>query len=177
MTTDLSVLSLNIHGITSKIESAVCVNLFQQYDIIFLSELKCNYPFSIPGYICIRSNVIKGEELRGGVAVLFSSHFWQFVYDIQRECDQVWFRLKNTPNFLYGAVYIPPRDSLYFSANYFAMIQNRYIYIEGNCKVLIMGDINSCIRNLNQFEDLAHELSYSMNPDKVTNANGTSTKM
>ena len=146
MITDLSILSLNIKGITSKIENVIFVNLFHQYDIIFLSELKCCYPFSIPGYVCIRSILVKGGEMRGGVAVLFRSHIWQFVYGIQQEYDQVWFRLKNTPNFIYGAIYIPPRDSPYFSTDSFAQIQSRCV--QKDSKVLIMGDLNSRINNL-----------------------------
>ena len=166
-------MSLNINGITSKIENAIFLNLFRQYDIIFLSELKCSYPFSIPGYVCIRSDIVKGEEFRGGVAVLFRSPIWKFVYDIQKEHDQVWFRLKNTPNFLYGAVYIPPRDSPYYSAESFALLQSKCI--DGSSKVLIMGDINSRISNLSQFENPPLGFIYSMNPDHSTNANGSCT--
>ncbi len=43
---NLTLLSLNVNGATSKTENSVCINLFQQYDIVCLSELKTSYPFS-----------------------------------------------------------------------------------------------------------------------------------
>ncbi len=76
MKLNLTLLSLNINGATSKIEDSVCINLFQQYDIVCLSELKTSYPFSVSGFMCVRSAVIPGEELWGGVSVLFKLKIW-----------------------------------------------------------------------------------------------------
>ena len=56
------------------------------------------------------SKIVKGEELRGGVAVLFKHAIWNEVHSVKLEHDQVWFKLMSCPDFLYGAVYIPPPD-------------------------------------------------------------------
>ena len=66
------------------------------------------------GFHCLRSEVVPGQEARGGVAVLFKHATWSQVYDVHRLKDQVWFRLAKMPGFRFGAVCIPPRDSPYF---------------------------------------------------------------
>ena len=102
----ISIVSLNINGISSKLESYICVSLFSMYDIVFLSELKCDYVFAVPGFKCLRSRLIPGEEKRGGVAVLIKVNLWNYVYSVSSMKDQVWFKLKCTPKIKYGCVYI-----------------------------------------------------------------------
>ena len=53
----------------------------------------------IPGFECVRSLVIPGEEQRGGVAVLFRSDLWLEVFSIRRERDQIWFKIRSAPGF------------------------------------------------------------------------------
>jgi exonuclease III len=65
----LRIISLNINGNVSKLENTDVFNLIKNYDIITLSEIKTNYPFTIPGYNTIRSGSYPGEDLRGGVAI------------------------------------------------------------------------------------------------------------
>ena len=166
----LSILSVNINGISSKIEDLHCIDIFRQYDIVCLSELKTTYSFTVPGFRSVRSSIIPGEELRGGVAVLFSCSIWQYVFDVQREHDQVWFKLRNTPDFVYGAVYIAPRDSPFFSLNSFALIQTRCL--ANNCKTVVLGDINARMSNLDLFRDEPDGIDYTINPDTNSNANG-----
>ena len=117
----LSILFVNINGVSSKLESKTSLDLINNYDIIALNEIKCDYPFSLPGCKCVRSSIVSGEELRDGVAVLFSTKIWAVlfstkiwnnVYNINVVKDQVWFQLKTAPKFLFAAVYISPRDSI-----------------------------------------------------------------
>ena len=102
----VSFISIYINGVTSKIENQSCLNVVKDYDVICLSEVKTIYPFSLPGYHCLRSGIIPGEEGRG-VGALFKNPIWPNVYDIRAERDQIWFRLQSTPNFLFGALYTP----------------------------------------------------------------------
>ena len=81
---DLSIIGLNIDGLSSKLESLKYVEYVNKFDIVVLCELKCDYPFSIAGFKCIRSSSIPGEELRGGVAVLFKHHVWDKVYKVKK---------------------------------------------------------------------------------------------
>ena len=107
---DVKICSWNINGNVSKLENLTA--MLVEYDIIFLQEIKTAYPFSVTGFSCIRSLVIDGEELRGGVAVLIKNYIYdKYLYDVNQLRDQVWFRLHLVPDFLFGAVYIAPFDS------------------------------------------------------------------
>ena len=66
---NLHILCLNVNGVTSKWEKESCLRLFSKYDIVCFSELKCNYVFTLPGFNCVRSRIIPGEETRGGCSV------------------------------------------------------------------------------------------------------------
>ena len=67
----IRIMGLNIHGVSSKLENEVFLSFLKDFDIVVLSELKCDYPFSVPGFKTLRSASTPGEESRGGVAVLF----------------------------------------------------------------------------------------------------------
>ena len=168
----LKLLSLNINGISSKLENRFVIDLFQQYDVIYLSELKCVYPFAVPGFKCIRSQVVKGEESRGGVAVLFKLDVWPYVYDVKCLHDQVWYKLKISPGVKYGAVYIAPTNSPYFTPQSFASMHSQCK--DRDHRYLVMGDINARIKDLSQFCDKNYAIQYIPNNDNGLNANGNS---
>ncbi len=91
---NLTLLSFNMNGTTSKIEDSVCINLFQQYDIVCLSELKTSYPFSVSGFMCV-SAVILGEELPLPPTFLREKNNWvphmdnkQILIYIQYQCKK-----------------------------------------------------------------------------------------
>ena len=164
----ISLLSVNIHGATSKIEQSNVLELFNKYDIVFMSEIKHTYPLSIPGFHYIRSRVVTGEEHRGGVGILFKHYLWPEVHDVDINHDQVWFRLQSVPDTAFGAVYISPRDSPYYQPQAFATIQEHC-----NCENLfILGDFNARLGSLNKFSNPFMNMDYSPNPDEIVNANG-----
>ena len=165
---DLSIIGLNIDGLSSKLESLKFVEYVNKFDIVVLCELKCDYPFSIAGFKCIRSSSIPGEELRGGVAVLFKHHVWDKVYKVKRYKDQVWFSLSCARYFRFGAVYIAPSDSPYFSMDSFACIQEECVVYSNKC--LVIGDLNARLPDLSLFDN--DQLSFSPNPDPGSNPNG-----
>ena len=134
----MKILSLNINCVTSKLEDRIFTDLFMKYDIVCLSELKCNYCFSVPGFMCIRSDIIKGEEKRGGVAVLLKHQVWKHVHKVKTVKDQVWFNVQNAPRCRFAAVYISPRDSLYFSQDTFGFIADQCMSNEE--QIVILGD-------------------------------------
>ena len=168
MRNNLSILSLNIHGATSKLEQSNLLHKLNQYDIVYLSEVKHTYPLSIPGYTCVRSRTVDGEELRGGVAILFKSQIWPEVHNLFCEYDQIWFKLHSIPHVKFGAIYIPPRDSPYFNPHSFALIQEHTT----NENVFIIGDFNSRMGNLDTLNQPTENMNYNENPDVTTNANG-----
>jgi len=144
------------------------INLFNKYDIVCLSELKHSYPLSLPGFNCLRSRIITDEEHRGGVAVMIKSALWPEVHCIDSNHDQVWFTMQSIPETKFGAVYIPPRDSPFYSAQSFATIQEHC----DQKNVFILGDFNARMGNLDVFKKPMNRMNYSPNPDKATNANG-----
>ena len=162
-------LSLNINGLSSKLEHPSFVSWLSNFDNVLLSELKCNYTFSVPGFMCVRSTVTPGEE-RGGVAALFKSNIFRHAFDIQLEQDQVWFKLHIAPGFTFCAAYIPPSDSLYFSHDSFAMLHSKIK--QSKHHVLIIGDLNARLADLHLLDDTSHDLYYSPNVDTSTNPNG-----
>ena len=158
----------------SKLENPQRISLFMDFDIVCLSEVKCTYPFSMQGFKCIRSKVITGEETRGGTAVLFKNNLWEKVYDVRRLKDQIWFKLDNIKHFKFGAIYIPPRDSPFFSHDSFACIHE--MITEDDFNTIILGDFNARIKDLDCFNDQSLSISYVTNIDTGTNSNGKDLK-
>ena len=161
----IKICSWNINGNVSKLEKLT--DMIRDFDVIFLNEIKTAYPFSVTGFSCIRSLVVKGEELRGGVAILIKNYiFDRYLYDVNQMHDQVWFRLHLLPDFLFGAVYIPPFDSPFFSHSSFATLQEQALN-NPSSKVLIMGDLNARLGLLDYLQTLYTHLRYSSNPDLI----------
>ena len=90
-------LSHNINGRISQLDSNICTQFLLDYDIICLNEIKGVFPFKIPGFNTIRSSVIVNEAYQGGVAVLFNHRLWPTVRDVDRRKDQIWFSLQHVP--------------------------------------------------------------------------------
>ncbi len=70
----LSILSININGKLSKLQLQECVEFFNHFDIAILIELENTYTFSVPDFTASRS---RGDEMMGGVAVLFKNQVWR----------------------------------------------------------------------------------------------------
>ena len=157
---------MNINGNISCLENVECIRYIKNFDIVVLIELKCSYVFAVPGFNVIRS---AERESRGAVAVLISSVLWRHVRDVDTRRDQVWFRLDIVPDWRFGACYVPPADSLYFSPQSFADVQEQS---SANDRMLVIGDFNSRMPNLSVFDDQARGVVYTNNVDNGTNAHG-----
>ena len=144
------------------------------HDIVFLSELKHSYPIELSNFKYLRSTFLPEESKRGGIGVFFKKYIWPDIYNLRILNDQIWFKIRNIPNTIFGAVYIPPRDSPYFKGNAFAQIQEQIIDQEN---VFMLGDFNARLNNLECFNSPnENEWFYSNNPDDRQNANGTELK-
>ena len=167
---NLKVLSLNINGQLYKLEWTTCIHYLNKFDIVCLNELKCEYPFCVAGFRCIRSKIVTGDNKRGGVAVLVKETLWSYLYSVNAYRDQIWFKLSIFPEYLFGSCYIPPRDSPFFSPESFSIIQEN---ISGSAdKIVLMGDLNSRITDLSVFNLPECNVSYSRNEDLGSNRNG-----
>lgn len=92
------------------------------------------------------------------------------MYHIELHRDQVWFKLKQAPGISFAALYVPPRDSPFFSHESFSVINE-------HCRnphdlIILMGDVNARLGPLDCFNDQAIDCTYSTNPDERRNANG-----
>lgn len=94
-----------------------------------------------PGYTAYVS-FDKEHYKRGGTCVLIRNHLNSLVYDMDVSTgDQVWFKLKCVPGVLFGACYVPPSDSVYFSYTQLSNIQEKVNCNECNNGCFIIGDL------------------------------------
>ncbi len=91
--------------------------------------------------------------MRGGVAVIFKNQVWRQAQDICRLRNQVWFRISSMPCY-----------------RSFSDIQEQISATDD--KVIILEDLNSRIPNINTFNNVQTEISFTENTDKRQNANG-----
>ena len=127
------------------------------HDIVFLSEIKYNRKFNVPGYKTVLGSHTYGTH--GGVAILFRNHIFESVCMVDISCEeQIWFKLSFLPNVLFGGCYVVPSDSIYFSPHYHANIQSMCFSHQGDC--VIFGDVNArCgqdVKNLTNSPDFTY---------------------
>ena len=145
-------LSWNINGCRTKLEKKNVENLLLQYDIIALNEVKTHLPVCLPGYTSYMS-YDKDNSHRGGTTVLVKNYLSREVISMDTSItDQVWFQLRNIPKIVFGACYIPPSDSPFFSHMEFASIQEKLISETTSNRYIIFGDMNArlgrCVRDI-----------------------------
>ena len=121
---DLSIIAINIDGVSDKFDNIECINFLSMYDIVILFEAKCTQRVSVSGFESIRSSLIAGEDMRGGTIVLLKHNLWSCLYDVHRYKDQVWFSLSCVAELCFGAVYTTPSDLPYFSPQSSAFVRN-----------------------------------------------------
>ena len=82
--------------------------------------------------------------------------------------NQVWFQLRNIPKVVFGACYIPPSDSPFFSHMEFASMQERLTSETTSNRYIIFGDMNArlgrCVRDITNCDNF----TYPDLPDDVT---------
>ena len=178
----LNIISWNINSAKTKLDKQIVNNFLSFYDIICLNEIKtpCNIVFS--GYIAYRSKHVSGAaSRRGGTIVFIKNYLANYVYNIDIGIvDQVWFQLHCVPGVMFGACYIPPSDSTYFTPQAFASLHEKMSDYNENIEFLILGDMNarfgSSVRNI-PLRSTTPEISlctYPSIPDDIQSPNDNS---
>ena len=167
----LKLLSWNINGCKTKLEKKNVETLLLQYDIIALNEMKTNLPVCLPGYVSYMS-YDKNNSHRGGTTVLVKNYLCQEVISMDMSIpDQIWFQLRNIPKIVFGACYIPPSNSPFFSHMEFARVQERLNSETTNNGYIIFGDMNArlgrCVRDISNNDNF----TYPNLPDDVITPN------
>ena len=81
---------------------------------MFICEVKSNVNLSIPGFHCIRGTTASPN--RGGVALLIKNYIFDRISRVDISVDdQIWFEIAGLDGVMFGGLYIPPMDSLYYS--------------------------------------------------------------
>ena len=159
MNHNVNILHWNINGKAAKLETDTCLDLFTNMDIVCICEIKTTYTITVEGFVSVRSEVVTKEDQRGGVIVLFSNKLWPRIRNIVRLKDQVWFSIDHM-TIHFGAVYIPPKDSPFYSPDSFSNIQEQCLTNNTTDSVVIVGDFNARMGHLNTFKGY----NYMMNP-------------
>ena len=167
----LKIVSWNICGCKTKLEKENVEKILLQYDIVALNEVKTSLPVYLPGYVSYMS-FDKDSSHRGGTTVFLKNYLSHEVVNVDTSIpDQVWFKLRIMPKILFGACYIPPSESPYFSHREFASLQERLIDNNEGDKCLLIGDLNSRFGKGVRFLNTSNALSYPYIPDDVTTPN------
>ena len=171
VTQPLNIVSWNVSGCKTKLEKKNVEKFLLQYDIVALNEVKTPLPVCLPGYVSYMS-YDKDHSHRGGTTVLMKIFLSpETVYVDTSIPDQVWFKLKIMPKVVFGACYIPPSDSPYFSHREFASLQERLIGDDEDNRFLIIGDLNTRFgRGVREISN-SEEFSYPTIPDDVNTPN------
>ena len=156
----IKLVSWNVNGVRCKLENNRVQDFLLQY-IICLNEVKTPLRVCLPGYVSYLSNN-KVSPYRGGTVVMIKNYLAQSAMSVDTGfVDQVWFKLRCVPGVVFGAYYIPPSDSPYFSHDSFASIQGKVIENSGNNRYVIIDDCNA------KFGDSVRELLVHTNlPDR-----------
>ena len=176
----LNIVSWNINSIKTKIEKPHIVSFLSFYEIICLNEIKTNLLIEFPGYVTYTS-YDKINPDRGGTCVFIKKYLNNFLYSIDKSIpDQIWFRLRCLPGVLFGACYVPPSDSEYFSYVQLSNIQEKVKSNVCSNGVIIIGDMNTrlgvSVGELPGQISLA-QYSYRIIPDPVSTPNDNATAM
>lgn len=114
-----------------------------QYDMVFLSEVKCMLKLKVPGFETYRAKHVTGASHRGGLVVLIKPHFIPYIKSINQSIiDQIWIETTLLPKTLIGGVYIPPESTKYFDLTQWAELQAA-VCDGGHKKHLFLGDMNA----------------------------------
>lgn len=139
------------------------------FHVIWLLETKTACNFSVPGYY-VYQNPSGLNAKRGGIAMLLKCFLIDYVKEIDTGTEgQIWLELSCYPDYKFGGVYIPPKDSPYYEPSMFgALLAN----IMQRSRVVIMGDLNSRV-GVPYLTDLGDKpYQYNETRDFVVNDNG-----
>ncbi len=139
----LKIIAWNINGVKTKLEKKCVQDLILIYDVVSLDEVKTALRVSLPGYVAYRSES-SGSAQRGGTMVFSKNDLSSSVFEVGTSIqDQVWLRLRDVADTVFGFVYVPPRDSPYFTHISFSAMQEKMLSQETGTKYCILGDLNA----------------------------------
>jgi exonuclease III len=157
--TSLKMLNLNVCGLVSRLSDDIFIEECKLYDILCFSETKMNdidnelvaNIFKEMGFVTYIKNRRKISIHRsGGILIACKIMFKDYITDCTTPSQVVkWLRLGCTitgynHDILLGAIYIPPRQSVYSNVEMFTDLENELLNLRTNNEfVLLCGDFNA----------------------------------
>lgn len=160
----LSILSLNVNSLCSKLNYSIIQNMISKYDISCLQESKLDAidekNVCIKGYkpyFHSRKHFVKKS---GGLVFFIKDELVPFCVEINatEECVQ-WIKLKKQLlgyDLILGNAYIPPDNTNYCDGDEFEFLSSQLIdlSVKYNCDACIVGDFNARTGVLKDYIDL-----------------------
>ena len=99
------------------------LEIFLDFEIIWISELKTDTNVHLPGYKCFRN--INRYKNHGGIALFAKDKIQYFIQSVQYHNDHcIYISFTNIPNVVFYGCYIPPHESLYYNNDMFATLSS-----------------------------------------------------
>ena len=123
-----------------KLQNPDILRFLLTFHIVWLLETKTNAHVTVPGF-SVHSNPSKHGHHRGGIIMLVKSCLVRFVKKVDLSYEgQIWLELTCFPEFIFGGVYIPPDDSMYYDVSQFGFLSAN---VHDRKRVIVMGDFNA----------------------------------
>ena len=158
VTVNISILSLNVGGITSKLRYNILTEYIEKHEILLFSETRLQ---KIPQSKFSGYNIfsLKQKTPRHGLALMVKNDLFPFTKKLTATSPCVlWVLLGSSESqihFILGSVYIPGYNSKFADENDFDKISEDILGFREkyNCPSILMGDFNSRTGNLSNFLD------------------------
>ena len=171
----IKIVSWNIGGCKTKLEKRNVEEFLLRYDIVVLNEVKTSLHVCLPGYVSYMS-YNKNCSHRGGTTIMLTNAISREVTVMDTSVpDQVWFQLRTVPKVVFGACYVPPSDSPYFTHGEFASMQERIMDNDRDYAYLILGDMNARFGGSVRRIVTNNTYTYPYIPDDVNTPNDNAT--
>lgn len=130
----------NINGVGDKFTNDYVISLFQENDIIFISESKC-ISANFPGFFSIGPIGDFKYAHHGGVMFLIRNHLKKLIHKVNISKNMIYFSLKHMPDVIVCGCYLVPDSSKYYTLSAFALLQE--LASQNDKYILLFGDLNS----------------------------------
>ena len=171
MISELNCCYWNINRVGNKLECESVSSMLQEFDVIWISELKTYFDFNLAGYKSYRSTGARYDN-HGGICMLIKNFLTGYIKDTSFERDDgISVSFTFQPNVIFWGFYIPPSDSRYYDDVHFALLMSRIK--SDNRDVVVLGDLNAKIKDYSILLKESDVYSYKKQPENVQNAHGT----
>ena len=153
-TNTLKILGLNVCGLQLRLDNCLLQRYVENHDVLCISETKLDkideLNISIPNFTPVYHHRKEYTRKSGGLAIFVRSKHFNHITELkysQAECVQ-WIKISKKLlgyDLVIGNIYVPPKNTEYFTGNELDHILDDVISInaEYKCEICIVGDWNA----------------------------------